>query len=61
MHEIILEEIQQLNDEDRKIILDLLIEEKSLCALSKEMGIPVMTLCDRKKRILEIIKKKITK
>lgn len=61
MHEIILEEIQQLNDEDRKIILDLLIEEKSLCALSKEMGISVMILCDRKKRILEIIKKKITK
>lgn len=28
MHEIILEEIQQLNDEDRKISLDLLIEEK---------------------------------
>lgn len=61
MHEIILEEIQQLNDQDRKIILDLVIEEKSLRALSKEMELPVMTLYDRKKRILKKIKAKLMK
>lgn len=54
-------EINNLSDEEKQIILGLLYEEKSLRVLSKEMGIPVMTLYDRKKQILKMLKEKITK
>lgn len=54
-------EINKLSNEEKQIILGLLYEEKSLRVLSKEMGIPVMTLYDRKKRILKMLKEKIAK
>lgn len=54
-------EIGHLDDEEKQIVYGLLIEEKSIRILSKEMNIPVMTLQDRKKRILQKLKEKILK
>lgn len=42
---------------DKKIIIGLFFEEKSLRYLSKELNIPVMTIQDRKRKILNRIKR----
>lgn len=54
-------ELSSLDDEEKQIVYDLLIEDKSIRILSKEMNIPVMTLQDRKKRILQKLKDKTLK
>lgn len=54
-------ELSSLDDEEKQIVYGLLIEDKSIRILSKEMNIPVMTLQDRKKRILQKLKDKTLK
>jgi len=46
-----------LSDEDRNLIIQLFYEEKSQRQLSVESGVPVMTISDRKNRVLKKIKK----
>lgn len=54
-------EFSHLDEEEKQIVYGLLIEDKSIRILSKEMNIPVMTLQDRKKRILQKLKDKTLK
>lgn len=54
-------ELSFLDDEEKQIVYGLLVEEKSIRTLAKEMNIPVMTLQDRKKRILQKLKDKTFK
>ena len=46
-----------LSDEDLNLIIQLFYEEKSQRQLSVESGVPVMTISDRKNRVLKKIKK----
>lgn len=46
-----------LSDEDLNLMIQLFYEEKSQRQLSEESGIPVMTISDRKNRVLKKIKK----
>lgn len=46
-----------LSDEDLNLMIQLFYEEKSQRQLSVESGIPVMTISDRKNRVLKKIKK----
>jgi len=46
-----------LSDEDLYLMIQLFYEEKSQRQLSEESGIPVMTISDRKNRVLKKIKK----
>ena len=46
-----------LSDDDLNLMIQLFYEEKSQRKLSEESGIPVMTISDRKNRILKKIKK----
>lgn len=55
------EEIDQLDEEEKKIVFGLLLEDKSIRKMAKEWNIPEMTLHDRKKRILNKLKKKLMK
>ena len=54
-------EISQLSDEEKKIMFGLLLEEKTLNQLSKELQIPYMTLKRKKQRIIDKIKEKLKK
>ena len=46
-----------LSDEDLNLMIQLFYEEKSQRQLSVESGVPVMTISDRKNRVLKKIKK----
>ena len=46
-----------LSEEDLKLMIQLFYEEKSQRQLSVESGVPVMTISDRKNRVLKKIKK----
>jgi RNA polymerase sigma factor (sigma-70 family) len=46
-----------LSDDELNLIIQLFYEEKSQRQLSEESGIPVMTISDRKNRILKKLKK----
>lgn len=46
-----------LSDDELNLIIQLFFQEKSQRQLSEESGIPVMTISDRKKRILKKLKK----
>jgi RNA polymerase sigma factor (sigma-70 family) len=46
-----------LSDEELDLIMKLFYEEKSQRQLSQESGIPLMTISDRKNRILKKLKK----
>jgi RNA polymerase sigma factor (sigma-70 family) len=46
-----------LSDEDLNLIIQLFYEEKSQRQLSEESGVPVMTISDRKNRVLKKLKK----
>lgn len=46
-----------LSDEDLNLMIQLFYEEKSQRQLSEESGVPVMTISDRKNRVLKKIKK----
>lgn len=46
-----------LSDEELNLIIQLFYEEKSQRQLSEESGIPLMTISDRKNRILKKLKK----
>ena len=59
--EQIKQEIDQLTDEEKKILFELLVEEKPIRQLAREMGIPTMTLHDRKQRLLKKLKNKLNK
>ena len=59
--EIIMQEIELLNADDKKIILENLLEEKSLRRIAEEMNLPVMTLYNRKHGIIKKLKDKINK
>ena len=49
--------ISLLTNEELNLIIQLFYEEKSQRQLSEESGIPVMTISDRKNRILKKLKK----
>lgn len=53
----VLDEIKNLTYEEQMLIKGLYIEGKTLRELSKELGAPIMTIQNRKKRILEKLKK----
>ncbi len=55
----ILDEIKNLTYEEQMLIKGLYIDGKTLRELSKELGNPVMTLQNRKKKILKKLKNKI--
>lgn len=59
--EEIMKEINLMNLEEKKIILENIIGEKSLRKLAKEMKLPLMTLHDKKKKILKKLKDKINR
>ena len=46
-----------LSDEDLNLMIQLFYEEKSQRQLSEESGVPVMTISDRKNRVLKKLKK----
>jgi len=46
-----------LSDEDLNLMIQLFYEEKSQRQLSEESGVPLMTISDRKNRVLKKIKK----
>ena len=50
-----------LSDEELNLITQLFYEEKSQRRLSAESGIPLMTISNRKKRILKKLKKYLEK
>lgn len=55
------DEIEKLDDEEKKIIFGLLLEDKSIRKMAIEWNIPEMTLHDRKKRVFDKLKKKLLK
>ena len=57
--EQIQQEIDQLSEDEKKIMLGLLLEDKTLNQLSKELQIPYMTLKRKKQRIIDGIKEKL--
>ena len=57
MFEKLKECLSLLSDEDLNLMIQLFYEEKSQRQLSVESGIPVMTISDRKNRVLKKIKK----
>lgn len=56
-----LDEIKNLTYEEQMLIKGLYIEGKTLRELSKELGNPVMTLQNRKKKVLKKLKNRISK
>ena len=54
----VLDEIKSLNHDEQMLIKTLYINGKTLREMSEETGIPVMTLQNRKKRILKKLKNK---
>ena len=46
-----------LSDDELDLIMKLFYEEKSQRQLSQESGVPVMTISDRKTRILKKLRK----
>lgn len=54
-------EIDKLEDDEKKIIFGILLEDKSIRKMAAEMNIPVMTLHDKKKRIFEKLRCKLSK
>ncbi|MBF4692261.1 sigma-70 family RNA polymerase sigma factor [Fusibacter ferrireducens] len=55
--ETVLEAISILNEEEKWLIQELFFFEKSQRQLSKETGLPLMTISNRKKRVLEKLRK----
>lgn len=55
----VLDEIKSLNHNEQMLIKGLYINGKTLREMSEEIGIPVMTLQNRKKKILRKLKNKI--
>ena len=55
------EEIEQLDEDEKKIIFGLLLEDKSIRKMSLEWNIPEMTLQKKKKRILHKLRSKLMK
>lgn len=55
----VLDEIKSLNHDEQMLIKELYIEGKTLRELSEELGLSVMTLQNRKIRILENLRIKI--
>jgi len=55
--EIVAEHIKNLSEEQRWLIDELYVKEKSERQISKETGIPLMTICNRNKKILQNFKK----
>ena len=53
--------IHELNDEEKQIILEILLEEKSVRQLAIERSIPYMTMKRKKDRILKKLKKILEK
>lgn len=49
--------ISSLNEQEKQIIIGTILEGKSVRKLAHEMGIPIMTLQDKKKRALNKLKK----
>lgn len=54
-----LDEIKSLNHDEQMLIQGLYIEGKSLREMSEEIGVPVMTLQNRKLKILRKLRKKL--
>lgn len=54
-------EINKLDDDEKKIIFENLLEDKSIRKIASEMNVPVMTLQDKKKRILRKLREKLNK
>ncbi len=50
MHEIVMHEIGRLSYTDKKIVIDLVVNKKSICKSSKELRIPIITFHDRSKK-----------
>ena len=59
--EEIMKEINLMDPEEKKIIIENIIEEKSLRKLAKEMKLPLMTLDGKKMKILKKLKDKINR
>lgn len=55
----VLEEIKSLNHDDQMLIQELYINGKTLREMSKEIGLPVMTLQNRKKKILKKLRRNL--
>lgn len=55
----VLDEIKSLNHDEQMLIKALYIDGKTLREISKETGLPVMTLQNRKKKILKKLKNKV--
>ena len=53
--------LKLLSDEELNLIMQLFYKEKSQRQFSAESGIPLMTISDRKKRILKKLKKYLEK
>ncbi len=54
----VLDEIKNLNHDEQMLIQELYINGKTLRQVSKETGLPVMTLQNRKNKILDKLKNK---
>lgn len=55
----VLDEIKSLNHDEQMLIKSLYIDGKTLRELSVELKVPVMTLQNRKNKILDKLKKRI--
>lgn len=55
----VLDEIKSLNHDDQILVKELYIDGKTLREMSEETGVPVMTLQNRKKKLLRKLKNKI--
>lgn len=55
----VLDEIKSLNHDDQMLIQELYINGKTLREMSKEIGLPVMTLQNRKKKILKKLRRNL--
>lgn len=55
----VLDEIKTLRNDEQMLIKELYIDGKTLRELSNELGVPIMTIQNRKKKILEKLKKRI--
>lgn len=57
----VLDEIKALNQDEQMLIKALYIDGKTLREMSNETGIPIMTLQNRKRKVLENIRNKVHK
>lgn len=55
----LLDEIKTLTDDEQMLIKGVYIDGKTLREIAKEIGLPVMTLQNRKKKVLKKLKNKI--